>query len=142
VDPWTQQDREEFGRRLQLARLALDMTQASVMKQLEMGEDKKGTLSAWEVGRTMPTAETVARLADLYQISADFLLFGEIGPSQDAIAFAEAYEALTAQEQDAFRALWYGWVNGKIRPPPELRALTRGVETPADLSTLPEPVGA
>jgi len=63
--------RKAFGQRLQVARLAKDLTQDQVAGRFSI---EKNTVSAWETGRGVPDALRLRALAKLYDTSADALL--------------------------------------------------------------------
>jgi transcriptional regulator with XRE-family HTH domain len=73
VEPWTDSDRQAFGRRLAEARDKKNKTQTEVGAMFDLG---KQAVSSWEKGRNAPTAEQLARLAVEYDVGADWLLFG------------------------------------------------------------------
>ena len=59
-----------LSERLKLARHDADLTQNQVALRTGIN---RATLANWEVGRTEPDADTVVKLAELYQVSLDFL---------------------------------------------------------------------
>ena len=65
---------KELGARLKEARTRINKSQAEVCDLLDI--PKVQTLSAYERGVNSPPIETLKRLADLYDVSADYLLFG------------------------------------------------------------------
>jgi transcriptional regulator with XRE-family HTH domain len=73
MDPWTDQDRAAFGKRLRDARISKALSQPDVAA---MFDATKQSVSSWEKGRNLPTAEDVARLADEFGVSVEWLLFG------------------------------------------------------------------
>lgn len=85
------------------------LSQKALGDRLGLGQ---GTVSQWEVGRTMPDLQTVIALADFYGVSTDFLLgrtdnplsivpretpYVEVTPFEKQIL--EAYRALPDQMQ-------------------------------------------
>lgn len=62
----------DIGKRLQVARKERGLSQQAAAEQL--GYSGKAGLSALERGTNTPSAEMLARMADLYDVSADFLL--------------------------------------------------------------------
>ena len=73
---------KHFGFRLKKAREAKKLTQAEVCKPENANIPKVQTLSAYERGVNSPPLDTLKRLAVLYEVSADWLLFGEdAGPT-------------------------------------------------------------
>lgn len=60
-----------FGKRLKHLRSEKGLTQAELAKALSIGES---TVSFYESGKRQPDYETLTRLADLFQVSIDFIL--------------------------------------------------------------------
>lgn len=102
------------------------LSQKALGDRLGLGQ---GTVSQWEVGRTMPDLQTVIALADFYGVSTDFLLgrtdnplsivpretpYVEVTPFEKQIL--EAYRALPDQMQIAVCRML------QIEHPAELRA--------------------
>jgi transcriptional regulator with XRE-family HTH domain len=80
-------DRHEFGQRLKVAREKNQMTQEQVADQLSV---TKGMVSQYETGRSTPTYENLAKLAQLFHASVTWLLFGQQGG--DHLMSREVYE--------------------------------------------------
>jgi transcriptional regulator with XRE-family HTH domain len=76
VEAWNKQQRQEFGLRLRKARVLKKMTQTEVGAMFDVG---KAAVSAWEVGSNTPSAEQLARMADEFGASVEWLLFGVEG---------------------------------------------------------------
>ena len=64
-----------IGARLRKAREAKNLKQADVLEKL--GIAKVQSLSAYEKGTSNPTLETLKKMAELYEVTTDELLFGE-----------------------------------------------------------------
>lgn len=94
-----------FGLRLQAARKAKGLTQLQVAGLFGV---EKATVSAWESGRGDPGALRLRRLAKLYDVSADALLWDD-ALSAEALRFAAQFDALTDKQQRAFRAMWLAY---------------------------------
>lgn len=60
-----------FGNRLRQLRKAKGLTQAELAKLLSIGES---TISFYESGKRQPDYETLIRIADLFNVSVDYLL--------------------------------------------------------------------
>jgi transcriptional regulator with XRE-family HTH domain len=97
--------REGFGLRLKAARERKGLTQQQVADAFSL---KKATVSAWETGGGMPDALRLARLAKMYDVSADALLWDD-ALTNEAMQFAAQFDALTDQQQRTFRALWLAY---------------------------------
>lgn len=63
--------RESFPQKLKEARKKTGFTQIEVGKELKI---PRSTMANYETGRTEPDIETLAKLIDFYEISADWLL--------------------------------------------------------------------
>lgn len=105
VEQHDQTRKDGLGARLKAAREQADYTQDGAGQQLGV---KKATISSWENGRNIPDALMLARLAKLYGTTADALLWDD-SISIEAIRFAAQYDALTDQQQRAFRAMWLAY---------------------------------
>lgn len=62
---------ETFTQKLKQARKNIGFTQKEVCKELDIPQS---TLANYETGRTQPDLETLAKLADFYEVSIDWLL--------------------------------------------------------------------
>lgn len=62
---------ENFNKKLIEARKKTGFTQSEIANELNI---PRSTLANYEAGRTKPDLETLARLIDFYEISADWLL--------------------------------------------------------------------
>ena len=62
---------EIFREKLKKARKDTGFTQIEVCKELNIPQS---TLANYETGRTQPDLETLAKLADFYEVSIDWLL--------------------------------------------------------------------
>jgi transcriptional regulator with XRE-family HTH domain len=80
-------DRSEFGQRLRTAREKNQLTQEQVADHLSI---TKGMVSQYETGRSTPTFENLAKLAQLFHASVTWLLFGQHGG--DHLMSREVYE--------------------------------------------------
>lgn len=99
--------RKGLGLRLKAARETRGMTQQQVADQFAV---KKGTVSAWETGGGIPDALRLRRLARLYQVSADALLWDD-APSLEAMQFAAAFDAMTESQRSTLRTIMMAFVN-------------------------------
>lgn len=62
---------ETFGKKLKTARKDKLYTQQEVSEELKI---PRSTLANYELGRTQPDLETLCRLIDFYEVSADWIL--------------------------------------------------------------------
>jgi len=70
-EPMTTEREKAFGRRLKAARKACGLTQSFVAQKLGVTRQAVGQ---WETAESSPNPETLRKLADLYNVSADYLL--------------------------------------------------------------------
>ncbi|MFY7913564.1 MAG: helix-turn-helix domain-containing protein [Rubrivivax sp.] len=98
MDEWTPQQRAEFGERLREARKAKGMT---LVEAGAVFDTSKQTINHWEAGRNMPSAEQVARLAEEYGCSVEWLLYGR----QAAIFSIELLRHLAQADTETLRRL-------------------------------------
>jgi transcriptional regulator with XRE-family HTH domain len=73
MEEWDSKMREAMGQRLAQARKARGLTQTQVGT---LFASEKARVSAWEKGKNMPSAEQVARMADEYGVSVEWLILG------------------------------------------------------------------
>ncbi|MCH5148522.1 MAG: helix-turn-helix transcriptional regulator [Clostridiales bacterium] len=64
-------DRRLFGERLKLLRTEKNIGQNLLAKELQLSN---ASISYWETGKQEPTAEAIFKLANYFNVSADFLL--------------------------------------------------------------------
>lgn len=62
---------ETFKEKLTEARKSTGFTQTEVAKELKI---PRSTIANYESGRTQPDIETLSRLIDFYEVSADWIL--------------------------------------------------------------------
>lgn len=98
----TDKTRQDVGLRLKAARELRDMTQQFVADLFDV---TKGTVSAWETGGGDPGIYRLRRLAKLYGVTADALLWDET-PSAAAQKVAVGYDALSEEQRIKFDNMW------------------------------------
>lgn len=64
-------DAKVFGERLKSLRAEKNIGQNALAKQLELSN---ASISYWETGKQMPTAEAIFKIAMFFDVSADYLL--------------------------------------------------------------------
>ncbi len=106
-DPWrpTDQDQRELGLRFKALREVTGMRQEEAAGKLEV---TKAALSAWETGRNMPNPFMLRRMAKLYGVSVDALLWDD-SLSPDAMKFAAQYDNLSGRQREVFEAMWLAY---------------------------------
>lgn len=62
---------ETFAQKLTQARKDIGLSQREVACLLDIS---KSTIASYETGRTQPDIETLGQLADLYEVSTDWLI--------------------------------------------------------------------
>jgi transcriptional regulator with XRE-family HTH domain len=85
--------------------MAKKLTQQQVGAHFDVD---KGTVSAWETGRGLPDALMLRRLAKLYDVSSDALLW-EDSLSPDAMKFAAQFDALSEKQRRHFKVMWLAY---------------------------------
>ncbi|EPH96514.1 DNA-binding helix-turn-helix protein [Enterococcus faecalis 13-SD-W-01] len=76
--------------RLKELRTQKKLTQAELAKKLSVSQQ---TIGSWEVGRAEPNSETLALLADLFNVSTDYLLGIEKAQSNNSSTKAQTVAA-------------------------------------------------
>ena len=64
-------NRQLFGERLKLLRTEKNVGQNQLAKDLDLSN---ASISYWETGKQLPTAEAIYKLALFFNVSADYLL--------------------------------------------------------------------
>lgn len=70
-------DKGELGKRIAFARELAGLQQAALARLLDLTPQ---TMWRYETGRSMPSLDTLARIAVLCGVSRDWLIFGEGEP--------------------------------------------------------------
>ena len=70
-------DPVKFGKRIYVLRKKRCLSVEKVAKEIGVS---KSALFQWEYGKRTPNAESLARLALFFDVSADFLIFGRGAP--------------------------------------------------------------
>lgn len=123
-------EKREIGLNLKGARKNAGMTLVQVGKKFGVS---KQVVSAWELGRGDPGLVRLRRLAKLYNVSADALLWAN-APSLEAMQIAAQYDALNEDQKKRLRAVWMAFV--------DLVASNETVENRMPITKrLPEPQG-
>lgn len=140
--PHTPEEKKELGRRLASARKLAAHTIDSAAAALTANGHKigKAALGAWEVGRNVPDALWVKRLAKLYDTTADSLIWDN-SLSAEAVKVASEYDQLGAEQKAAWNAHWRGFIAGAAtgrqseatdrRTDPRLAEHLREIDRPA-----------
>jgi transcriptional regulator with XRE-family HTH domain len=89
----------DFGERLRWCRDKKGLTQKFVAEKIGV---KNNTLSSYESGKRQPDYETLKKLADLYEVSIDYILTGE---DQQGSSDEMWKELLDPQKQIFFKDL-------------------------------------
>lgn len=88
---------------LKAIRLARHVTQTRLSVELGVAQE---TISAYESGRTLPSAETLCKMADFFEVSTDYLLDRTKVPTfvsdklrEDEAELLSHYQRLSAQQR-------------------------------------------
>ncbi len=97
-------DRKEIGQRLRDAREKTGLSRDAVIALPEISISRT-TLQQWEIGQTEPSLEKLAKLADLYKVSPQWLIFGEGGNTGNIPAINPATGVSVEQAIDTLKNL-------------------------------------
>lgn len=104
-------DRKALGKRLASARTLAGYptidSAATAMTARGYPISKAG-LGAWEIGRNLPDALWLSRLAKLYGTTLDALVWDD-SLTIEAIQFAAQYDGLNERQKRTFRAMWLAY---------------------------------
>lgn len=114
--------KKAFGARLRAARTNAKLTQAQVGSELGVN---KVTVSSWELGHNFPDPLTLGRLAKLYGVTIDLLVWDD-GISVEAIQIAVQYEALTPAMRRTFNVMWAAYFQQAVDDGDVGAAIERG----------------
>ncbi len=64
-------DRNAFGERLKLLRTERELGQNALAKEIDVSN---ASISLWETGKQLPSAEAVFKIATFFNVSSDYLL--------------------------------------------------------------------
>lgn len=112
-----EQRRAQLASRMAAARKARPLTQAQVADAFGLN---KATVSAWESGRGIPDAIMLSKVAEMYGVSADALLWGT-QLTTEAMQFAAEFQQLSEGQ----RKLWKALVSAAGAQSDELPNVTR-----------------
>lgn len=98
-------DQVALGERFATLREVAGLNQATVGERLGV---TKATVSSWEVGRNMPNPFMLRKLAKLYGVSVDALLWDD-SLSPEAMKFAAQYDNLSGKQRGIFEAMWLAY---------------------------------
>ena len=82
-----------IGQRIAALRKNARMSQAELARALGVSPSAVGM---YEQGRREPAAAMLVRLAEIFQVSTDYLLTGHLTRPEDAAVLAETLDALVA----------------------------------------------
>lgn len=96
--------KSHFPQILRQLRTARNMTQADLAGVLNVS---RSTIAGYETRNNQPDFDKLVQIADLYNVSIDFLLSGEAKYLQDVNAKLYSDKALEEQLRKAFKSLPY-----------------------------------
>lgn len=92
-------DAESFGKRVQLLRLHESLTQKEFASKLGITQ---GMLSYYEAGKSKPTIEMIEKIADLFDVSLDWLcgrsIYKDVHPSSMSDLFSGVFALFETEE--------------------------------------------
>lgn len=98
-------EKKALGKRLASCRELKSWKQDYAAEQLGV---TKAALSAWETGRNMPDALTLKKIAKVYDVSIDGILWDD-SASLEAMRFAAQFDSLNDKQQRLFRTMWMAY---------------------------------
>jgi transcriptional regulator with XRE-family HTH domain len=107
VDKHAPEDKKALGRRLASCRELSKLKQEVAAQQLGI---TKAALSAWETGRNMPDALMLKKVAKLYGVSTDGILWDD-ALSIDAMRFAAQFDALSESQKTTLATVLMAFVH-------------------------------
>jgi transcriptional regulator with XRE-family HTH domain len=110
VDKHDPQDKKDLGRRLAACREMCNLKQEGAARELGI---TKAALSAWETGRNMPDALMLKKIAKLYGVSADAILW-ENSLSIESIRFAAHFDSLSEAQKTTLATVVMAFVQPAI----------------------------
>lgn len=110
MDKHDPEDKKALGRRLAACREAKGWKQDVAARQLGV---TKAALSAWETGRNMPDALFLKKLAKLYDVSVDAILW-ENALSNDSMRIAAQFDSLTEKQRQTLMVVMMAFVNEAV----------------------------
>lgn len=94
--------KEVTGKQLERLRNKEGWSKSDVARKL--GIKTVSTYANWEYGIRQPDHEMLIKIADLYNVSTDFLLGREVEKSNLSLAFEDGGESLTPDEEEHLEA--------------------------------------
>ncbi|GIM46365.1 hypothetical protein DNHGIG_19140 [Collibacillus ludicampi] len=91
-----------IGQRLRGLREKRNLTQEQVAKILGI---TRPAYTQYETGKREPDPETLAKLAEIYQVTTDYLIKGTNDPAQKRSILNDVIENLTPEEVEQLRTL-------------------------------------
>lgn len=88
-------DRQEIGKRIRNFRLNNNMTQAQLAEVLDVSTN---FISEIETGKKGVSQETLCRLCQQYNLSADYILFGKQTPVPSQYTLSEFLSSLSTED--------------------------------------------
>lgn len=93
-----------FGIRLKFLRKANKLSQSQLADRIMVS---RTTYASWEANKAEPDLDTIHRICEFYDVSADFLLHIEekrANPTLDQLR-AELWELITEADEDSIKAI-------------------------------------
>lgn len=107
MDKHDPQDKKDLGKRLAACREMSHLKQEGAAEALGI---TKAAISAWETGRNMPDALMLKKLAKLYSVSADAILW-ENSLSMESMRFAAQFDSLSESQKTTLATVLMAFVH-------------------------------
>lgn len=89
-------DTVEIGARIRKQRIELGLTQQNVYEQLDISQNHYSRI---ENGHAGTSVELLLRICEVLQVSADYILTGKLGASEQT-EFIKRYNSLTPKQKE------------------------------------------
>ena len=91
-----------FGDVIKALRTKAGLSQKKLANALGVSQQ---AVARWEIDNYAPTADTLAKIADYFGVTIDYLLERSATPGQNYIDFPVGYETLTDEEKEIINNL-------------------------------------
>ena len=93
--------KDKIADRIKMLRDKHNMTQSELAKRLEI---TRASVNAWEMGVSCPTVQYVIAMADLFNVSTDYLLGLETNIFIDVNGLSEKEIGMLSEQAEYFRS--------------------------------------
>lgn len=101
------------GDRLRIARVSVGLTHDQVGEVFGV---TRQTVSHWENDKNLPETSKLARLAEMYRVSTDWLLDVGPSPNEEIEHLIDLYRSIPPDQRRAVLRLIRAWIEPPITP--------------------------